>query len=133
MPVDLGKVLEGLGVKAESAGRVRLGRGVVGKVTNAFIAVAVVVAAAILSLSGQPWLIFALALLFALGFFVYQRSILNFARRNPHLALMDGAEVTDYKRLELAAKGIPLPPPSPLMGDPQNPVVDVLPGPKDAG
>lgn len=94
----------------ESARSVRLGKGVVSK--TSYIAAFVVgiwlfVAwkwSDDLMMNGGLMLAGLIATIFASWFI---QSTRTFAQRNPALALLEGAELIEWQKLEMAAKGIP--------------------------
>ncbi|MBI4608959.1 MAG: hypothetical protein HY726_08125 [Candidatus Rokubacteria bacterium] len=118
--MDIQKILEGLGFSGESLERVRLGRGVVGKTT--YVALG---ALALLSIVAwrlnDPQLLLVIAGVGALLFLIYFIGILVFANRNPATALLEGAELLRWRQYDLAAKGLPNPPPTPAIVDPLTP------------
>jgi hypothetical protein len=94
-------------------GKIKLGQGVVGKTTYATVA-------ALLALGAIGWAISAPApqLAFTLGVFIFVvliaflAAIIWYAHNNPGPALLEGAELIQYRQLEMAAKDRPaeLPP-----------------------
>ena len=50
-------------------------------------------------------LLLYLALIAAVVFVVFLRSVLNFADKNPAASLLEGAELLQWQQTELAAKG----------------------------
>ncbi|HEY8871640.1 MAG TPA: hypothetical protein VIM52_01310 [Stellaceae bacterium] len=89
----------------QDLGHIRLAHGVVGKAS-------VVAGIALLVLGGIAWRIDASLLLIMAGiilltFLVYFGSVLWFAHRHPEQALLEGAEIIQYRELELAARGAP--------------------------
>ena len=59
-------------------------------------------------------LLAALAISFAVWFIKSSRT---FAERNPALALLEGAELIEWRRMEVAAKGVPPTEGAPLIED----------------
>lgn len=100
----------------ESARNVRLGRGVVSK--TSYIAVTLLVVWAVvawrwsesLMLNAGLLIIGLVATVFAVWFIHGTR---RFAERNPALALLEGAELLEWRKMEVAAKGM-----SPSKGGP---------------
>lgn len=98
-----GETLKGIGFKVEGLDRVRLGRGVIGKASY-------VAGVAILGLGG---IAFALrdttyllidAFLICFVFASYFAGSLWFANRHPGVALLEGAELIQWKQLEAGAR-----------------------------
>jgi hypothetical protein len=46
---------------------------------------------------------------------------MHFAHKHPEQALLEGAEIIQFRQQEMAAKGLPSPPSSPLTLNPTNP------------
>jgi hypothetical protein len=110
-----------LGFTSESLARIRLGPGVLGKTTNAFIALVVVSIAAIARLRTE-WMILLILGIDALIFLVVIFKNHRFARENPGPALLEGAHLVIWHQQELeAAKGLPFPPATPPIVDPMGP------------
>lgn len=88
----------------QGLGHIRLAHGVVGKMS-------VVAGIALVALGGIAWRV-ATDLLLVMGgmvlivFFVYLVAVLWFAHRHPEQALLEGAEIIQYRQLEMAAHGI---------------------------
>jgi hypothetical protein len=99
-------LLKHFGISAESVNRIRLGRGVVGKTTSAVVVVLLVLAVAIYKLS-DPKLVLLLAGLVSLIFIIYFVGVLRFADKNPGAALLEGAELLQWKQFDMEAKGLP--------------------------
>lgn len=103
------EILKKLG---ESYRQIRFGRGVVGKTSHSTLAVIGAWALVLFRLSENVWLDVALI---ACGVVVtciniwWVRGTQKFARENPGLALMEGAELLEYQKFEAYAKGVPPP------------------------
>lgn len=103
----------------QALGHIRLAHGVVGKAS-------VVAGIALLVLGGIAWRIDAGLLLVMAGavllaFFVYLVAILWFAHRHPEQALLEGAEIIQYRQQEMVGKGVTTLPNSPPTPEPQLP------------
>jgi len=104
----------------EHARNVRLGRGVVSK--TSYVAAALLVVWVLVlwrwsdsaPMDGGLLLVGVLATIFAVWFI---RSTRSFAEKNPALALLEGAERIEWRKLEVAAQGIPSPPKTILIED----------------
>lgn len=104
--------METISKALESARNVRLGRGVVSK-TSYIAALPLLVWGIVVwkwseNLTTDAGLSFVgiVATIFAAWFI---RSTRDFAERNPALALMEGAELIEWRKMEVAAQGIPAP------------------------
>jgi hypothetical protein len=99
------EALEQSGLSAFKLDRIRLARGVVGKAT--YVAVA-----AILALGGIAWRVAdSLQLLLAGGlivliFVLYFIGVLWFANRHPGVALLEGAELIQWRQMDIAGKSV---------------------------
>jgi hypothetical protein len=93
--------------RMQALGHIRLARGVVGKAS-------VVAGIALLALSAISWRIEARFLLWVVGavlllFFAYLAAVLWFAHRHPEQALLEGAEIIQYRQQEMAKGVLDLP------------------------
>jgi hypothetical protein len=100
--------------RMQALGHIRLARGVVGK-TSVVAGVALLVLGAI-ALRIDEALLLAMAGAVLLAFFAYLAAVLWFAHRHPEQALLEGAEIIQYRQQEMV-KGVaelpPLPPTTP--------------------
>ena len=100
------EALNQAGVNAAALDRIRLARGVVGKTSY-------VAGAAILVIGGIAWrlpdhLLIAAGLV-AVVFVLYFLGVLWFANRHPGVALLEGAELIQWRQLDMIAKsGVPI-------------------------
>jgi len=95
--------------RMQALGHIRLARGVVGKTS-------IVAGIVFLVLGGIAWriddaLLFAFGAMLLFAFFLYLAAMLWFAHRHPEQALLEGAEIIQYRQQEMAARGFPEPPP----------------------
>jgi hypothetical protein len=104
--IDLGKLLESAGISASSYDRVRLSRGVVGKSSYVAGLALIVLIVAAYSSKDTTYLL-AIAILAAIIFVVFFVGALWFASKNPGLALLEGAELIQWRQLEMTAKDVP--------------------------
>ena len=104
--------------------QVTLGKGVVGKSTSGFISLCGVfgLVAVGLIIAKEPLYLMALAVLGVVAYFYYQHSVLDFAKKNPASALLEGADFVKWHQHETAAKDLKVIPNSPMVSDPQNPI-----------
>lgn len=109
-----------IGKALESARNVRLGRGVVSK-TSYIAAVPLIVWAFVVwrwsesvLMDGGLLVIGLIATVFSAWFI---RSTRSFAERNPALALLEGAELIEWRKMEVAAQGMPTPTKTVLVED----------------
>jgi len=119
---DITHLLRSLGIRAETFDRLKLGRGVIGKTTNAWIALCVPLALMAWGLSSRPEYLIIFAVIVLLLFAAYFFGSLWFANKNPAQALLEGSELITWKSMEMAAKDMPKVPLTPAIPDPQNPI-----------
>jgi hypothetical protein len=110
MPEPVKSALRSVGVRTETLEGIRLARGVMGK-TSYVAGVALLVLGAIAWHGGSDSLI--LSLLTVALFAIYYFGSLWFAHKHPGEALLEGAELIQWRQMEMAAKDLPLPPPQP--------------------
>jgi hypothetical protein len=113
----------------EAGTRVRLAPGVIGKSSAIYIGVVVLwgIVLTRLTPTGPWWFNGALVGVATYATLVASRwtkHMRNFAEKNPSLALMEGADITEYKKFEAQSKALPA-------GDKSPPVVVV--GPESHG
>ena len=107
MAVDVKKILEGAGISGTALDRIRLARGVVGKLSTVAGIVLVVLAIAAYKLEDPRYIIGVVGCAIFI-FLVYQFGVLWFAHKHPDHALLEGAELVQIREMEMAAKNIPL-------------------------
>jgi len=102
---------------------IRGGVGVVGRLTPVATAAVLVLGVIAYRLNSEVLLMVTAVgvVLFVGGLFYY---VLNWAERNPGLAVTEGIEAVHMARLQMAAKGVPELPSSPIVSDPQNPTLE---------
>ena len=115
---DIRKIAEGAGLNVEAFDRIKLGRGVVGKVSYVAAAALLVLAAAALRISGV-WLFAGLIGATVIVFLAYIMGILWFATKNPGIALLEGAELIQWRQMEMGVKGVKSIPQEPNIEPPQ--------------
>jgi hypothetical protein len=99
------RALDQSGINASSLDRIRLARGVIGKTSY-------VAAAAVLALGGVAWrlddpiYLLVEAILIVLVFTAYFAGTLWFANRHPGVALLEGAELIQWRQMDIAAKTV---------------------------
>jgi hypothetical protein len=101
---DINDALKSSGIDLESFQKIKLGQGVVGKTTSIFIAICFVCGVIAWKLSVQ-WMLFSLFVGLLAAFFTYVWWASKFAKENPSLAVLDGAEMIRWRQLDMAAKG----------------------------
>lgn len=112
------EALEHTGVNTSTLDRIRLARGVVGKVSY-------IAAIAILVLGGIAWrLVDPLHLLMiggvvALVFVLYFIGVLWFANRHPDVALLEGAELIQWRQMDIAGKSVAVVENEPVLPGPE--------------
>jgi len=95
--------LQQIGINSSSLDRIRLARGVVGK--SSYVAGAAIVAlAAVAAVLREPLFLIADAGLVVIIFIIYFSGILWFAHKHPGTALLEGAELIQWRQMEMAAK-----------------------------
>ncbi len=112
------ETLKGL---AESGRRIRLAPGVVGKTSHTFLGLLALWGIVLWKLTpSEPWFSAALigvGLVMTWVFHRWSQQMQQFAKENPDLALMEGADITEYKKFEARIKGRKKIEPSPLTAD----------------
>jgi hypothetical protein len=103
---DIRRTLEQVGINASSLDRIRLARGVVGKASYVAGAALLALGAVALVLR-EPLYLLILAICVLLIFVVYFGGVLWFAHRHPGVALLEGAELIQWRQMDMAAKSIP--------------------------
>jgi hypothetical protein len=103
---NLQETLEASGINASALDRIRLARGVVGKAS--YVAGAAVLGLALVAwgLRDSIYLIIDASLMFAL-FLSYFIGVLWFANKHPGVALLEGAELIQWRQLEITASDPP--------------------------
>ena len=116
----LQKTIEATGINVSALDAIRFTPGVLGKAS--FVAAAAVFSiAAVAVVSRDFWVFLPVANMILLIFIPYFFGSLWFAHRHPGEALLEGAHLIQWRQLELAAKGMPQPPPGPAIEDPERP------------
>ena len=101
---DGGELDRTLLARMQALGHIRLAHGVVGKAS--VVAGIVLLALGAIAMRVDSDLLLVMAGVVVLVFFVYLAAMLWFAHRHPEQALLEGAEIIQYRQLELAARGI---------------------------
>jgi hypothetical protein len=103
---DIRKILEESGFKVEGLDRIRLARGVVGK--SSYVAGAAMLVFAVLAMRVSGVGLFAALIGATVVLFIcYLIGILWFATKNPGLALLEGAELIQWRQMDMGVKGTP--------------------------
>jgi hypothetical protein len=104
---DLDSILRSAGVNASAFDRIRLARGVVGKAS--YVAACTVVGLGVVAIVMRDplYLIIDAALIF-IAFVVYFFGVIWFANKHPGLSLLEGAELIQWRQMEMAAKAGPI-------------------------
>jgi len=108
---------------AESHRQIKLGRGVVGKTSYLTAALFGIWAVVLFKLSDNFWLngfLFGGGAIATVVYFWWVNSAQRFAKENPSLALLEGAEFIEYQKWEAEIKGQPTPK-LPLVPNPDPP------------
>jgi ABC-type branched-subunit amino acid transport system permease subunit len=94
--------LQGLGIKLEGLDRIRLGRGVIGKAS--YVAAAAIFGLIVVALAlRDSTLLLIIGTLIAAVFAIYFFGALWFSNKHPGVALLEGAELIQWRQLEVAA------------------------------
>ncbi len=110
-------VLRQLGVRVEGLDRIRLGRGVVGKAS--YVAGAAVIALGFVAWAlRDPTYLLIDACLIAVVFGTYFAGSLWFSNRHPGVALLEGAELIQWRQMDMGAKNMLKPPEGPNVTPP---------------
>jgi hypothetical protein len=108
IPEPIKSALEGAGISASSLDRIRLTRGVVGKAS--YVATAALLVLGTIAVTLRPDAPILLALLAVFVFLAYFAGTLWFAHQHPGVALLEGAELIQWRQMEIAAKDTVLTP-----------------------
>lgn len=112
------KILDHVRNNPEGLARIRLGRGVVGNTTYAFISVVAAVAVVAFFFKGNltvgAWIIGALLLVFV----IYFLGIFWFAHKHPNVAMLGDAEYLQLMESKMAAAGLRTLPKGEIIEDP---------------
>jgi hypothetical protein len=104
-PEQIRGALKEAGISAEALDRIRLARGVVGKASYVAGAALVVLVAVAIMLR-QPDYLLAIGVLAVALFLIYFLGILWFAHRHPGVALLEGAELIQWRQMDMAVKDV---------------------------
>ena len=115
---------------ADGHRNIRFGQGVVGKTGHAMWLLLIVWGVIAWKLSGNPWIDIPLLLVglgASAGYVWWVKNTHKFAAENPALALLEGMQLVEYRRIEAQAKGmtdvIVTPPvPNPLVAPAKEPL-----------
>lgn len=106
------------GLDGVNLNQIKLGPGVVGRITTMGVAFFVCVAIALSRIDGA-YFIAGIVALAAVILLILVFSAIRFANRNPELSLLEGANLVRYQEVRMAARGLPEAPPMPPIPDPQ--------------
>jgi len=104
---DIRDTLNRVGIGTAELDRVRLARGVIGKASYVAAAAIIALAAVAWGLREPVYLLIDGVLVVVL-FALYFGGSLWFAHRHPDTALLEGAELLQWRQLEIAASNAPL-------------------------
>jgi hypothetical protein len=97
--------LRQVGINSSSLDRIQLARGVVGK--SSYVAGAAILALGTIALVlREPLFLIADAVLVPLLFVFYFCGVLWFAHKHPGTALLEGAELIQWRQMDMAAKDV---------------------------
>jgi hypothetical protein len=120
--MDVWEILDKFGFTSESLQRVRLGRGLIGRMATAFWGVCGLLIVVAFKLN-DPWMLVIIAGTGSILFLALLIGVLWFGHRNPGPALLEGSQLIVWRQVELAAKGLVAPPQVPATADPQAPAL----------
>lgn len=86
----------------EGATKIKFSGGVVGKVT--WILVAALIATAVICWKAEIWWLPIVGLVVVLAILAVAFKLIIFAEKHPHAALLEGAELLTWQRMEMAQK-----------------------------
>jgi hypothetical protein len=112
-----GSIFDRFGIPVGAFARIKGGRGVVGRTAQVMIVALIILGAIAFRLRDELDLMIALAAVICFVMIVLW-FLLNWAERNPQLAVMEGLDLAAYKQAESAALGLPRPPQTPAVADP---------------
>ena len=102
---DIRKIADGAGLNVEAFDRIKLGRGLVGK--SAYVAVAAVLVLGAVALRTSNVSILAAVIAAAvIVFLVFFLGVLQLAAKNPGAALLEGAELIQWRQMDMGIKGV---------------------------
>lgn len=86
--------------------RIRMGAGVIGKTSYVVLAATLICGVAIWQLSGFMWAILGVvaAMILFVGCFLF--AAFKYAYKHPEHAVLEGADLVNYRRIEMKAKGM---------------------------
>lgn len=117
---DFGEMLKSFGPSVSGIDRIKLGRGLVGKLAGtlqALLAVCFITVVAGIFLR-SPLIVLAGLAAGVVCFLLNSLFSIIFSMKYPAIALLEGAEFVKYRQLEMAAKEIPSPPSQPNIEPP---------------
>lgn len=99
---------------------IRVGRGVVGKITVVAVVLIPLLAIIAYGLKSDPHLLFAFGIIVIASFSAFVWFVLTWASRNPDQALQEGTQVLQYAKWRMAAQGLANPPVQQAIADPHS-------------
>ena len=88
-------------------GQVRLGRGLIGKTSLAVMAAIAAFGAIGVTMSGSHYLQFLICIIILALIGAYLAACFWYAGKNPEAVLLEGAELLQWRQMEMAAKNLP--------------------------
>jgi len=104
--------LDWIGQLRQSYSQIKLGPGIVGKTTRATLGLIGAWVVVIFRLSTDVWMnafLFAAGLAATAIYWAWVKATHQFAEKNPHVALLEGAELIEYQKWEAAVNGKTIP------------------------
>jgi intracellular septation protein A len=102
---DIDDLLKGLGVSAESFDKIKLGRGIVAKISRVAITALLALGAATLAMHDDQLRMIAIAVL-AVVFFIYVGVVVYLTSKHPLTSILEGAELVAWRRMDMGVKGL---------------------------
>jgi hypothetical protein len=103
---EIHKFLEATGFRSSAFDRIRFSRGIIGKAS--YVAVAAMLALGIVAYNlREPMLLLAIGLLIVFLFVAFFVGTLWFANKHPGPALLEGAELIQWRQMETTASNPP--------------------------
>jgi hypothetical protein len=123
--IDIPAALKSLGIKADSFSNFRFGPGVVGKIS--LVVTSAIIVLGIIAIRTSSEILLGALSVGVIGLAAWHsKTIRSFAKDNPALAILEGAEYVAHQQIYLAAKGQAIPPDQPLIESPSGSPVSLI-------
>lgn len=121
MYLDPRQLISNIRDNPEGLARIRLGRGVVGNTTYAWIILCPTVVGLVWALNATPWFAVGLVGAILLVFLIFLLGTYMFANKHPALAALGDTEYLQLQEAQMAAKNLPKIPEGPIIEAPPVP------------